>query len=150
MKMLIFAKMKGRLTWDPLRKKNVPLTPEENVRQWFITMLRDKMEVPMHMMMSEVGLKYGTGPVQKEFRADIVVFDRTLSPIMVVECKRPDIELTEQTVEQALRYDMVLDVKYITITNGRSTFICVKEDGKLRFLSVTPKYGEMAGAEKDK
>mgnify|MGYP000330779521 CR=1 FL=1 len=82
--------------WDPLRKKNVTLTPEERVRQWFITVLRDVMKVPMHMMMSEVGMKYGEGTVKKEFRADIVVFDRRPGPMMIVECKRPDVEITEE------------------------------------------------------
>lgn len=57
--------MNGNMIWDPLRKKEVPLTPEERVRQWFITMLRDTMHVPAHMMMSEVGLKYGAGTVKK-------------------------------------------------------------------------------------
>ena len=56
--------MNGNMIWDPLRKKEVPLTPEERVRQWFITMLRDTMHVPAHMMMSEVGLKYGAGTVK--------------------------------------------------------------------------------------
>lgn len=51
--------------WDPLRKKNVTLTPEERVRQWFISVLRDVMKVPMHMMMSEVGMKYGEGTVKR-------------------------------------------------------------------------------------
>ena len=32
---------------DPLRKKDVPLTPEERVRQWFITVLKDTMQVPL-------------------------------------------------------------------------------------------------------
>ena len=50
---------------DPLRKKDVPLTPEDRVRQWFITVLKDTMLVPLHMMMSEVGMKYGDGPVKK-------------------------------------------------------------------------------------
>ena len=69
---------------DPLRKKDVPLTPEERVRQWFITVLKDTMQVPLHMMMSEVGMKYGEGPVKKVFRADIVVYDRRPETVMIV------------------------------------------------------------------
>lgn len=129
--------------WDPLRKKNVPLTPEERVRQWFITILHDTMKVPMHMMMSEVGMKYGEGPEKKEFRADIVVYDRRPGPMMVVECKRPDVELTREVLEQALRYDMVLDVKYLALTNGHRTIVCRKRDGRMEFLSAPPSYQEM-------
>ena len=95
-------------------------------------------------MMSEVGLKYGEGPVKKEFRADIVVFDRKPSPVMVVECKRPDVVLDRNVLEQALRYDMVLDVRYIVITNGGSTFVCRKNlDGKAEFIGKLPAYEEM-------
>ena len=53
--------------WDPLRRKEVAATPEEQVRQWFIAaVLRDTVKVPMHMMMSEVGFRYGN----KQYRAD--------------------------------------------------------------------------------
>jgi hypothetical protein len=69
--------------WDPLRKKEVALTPEERVRQWFICVLSQNMEVPMHMMMSEAGFKLGG----KQFRADIIVYDRSACPLIVVECK---------------------------------------------------------------
>ena len=34
--------MAENMVWDPLRRKNVPLTPEERVRQWFITVLKDQ------------------------------------------------------------------------------------------------------------
>lgn len=129
---------------DPLRRKDVPLTPEERVRQWFISVLHKEAGVPVHMMMSEVGLKYGEGPVKKEFRADIVVFDRRPSPVMVVECKRPDVVLDRNVLEQALRYDMVLDVRYIVITNGGSTFVCRKNlDGRAEFIGKLPAYEEM-------
>ena len=115
--------MAERLTiWDPLRKKEVALTPEERVRQWFIGILSTRMGVPLHMMMSEAGFKLG----DKQFRADIVVYDRRVSPLMVVECKRPEVDLTQEVLDQAVRYNMVLDVKFIVITNGRQTFMLQK------------------------
>ena len=104
--------------WDPLRKKMVPLTPEEKVRQWFIGVLRDILKVPVHMMMSEASLKYG----RKRFRADILVYGRDTSPLMVVECKREEVELGREVLEQALKYNLTLGVKYIVITNGTKTF----------------------------
>lgn len=131
------------MIWDPLRKKEVPLTPEERVRQWFISVLRDKMKVPVQMMMSEVSMKFGTGAVKKSFRADIVVYDRRLKPVIAVECKRPDVELSEKTLEQALRYDMVLDVRFIVITNGRHTFVCRRRAGKLEFITEFPDWQTM-------
>ena len=63
--------------------------------------------------------------------------------MMVIECKRPEVELTEEVLDQAVRYNMALNVKYITITNGRSTFICRKSDSGYVFLNHVPKYEEM-------
>ena len=110
--------------WDPLRKKLVALTPEEKVRQWFIGVLRNSAQVPVHMMMSEVALKFGDKP----YRADILVYGRDTAPLMVVECKREDIQLDREVLEQALRYNLALGVKYIIITNGRKTFGFKKVD----------------------
>lgn len=138
--------------WDPLRKKEVALTPEEEVRQWFIGMLHDRMAVPMHMMMSETAFRLGA----KLFRADILVYDRKCSPLAVVECKRPETEIGMEVLDQAVRYNMVLDVRYIIITNGRKTVICRKSPGhagdadrgkdtSYEFISHVPSYTEMLG-----
>ena len=71
--------MNGReVIWDPLRKKEVLLTPEEKVRQWCISVLIQHCKVPAHMMMSEAGFKLG----EKQFRADILVYDRKAQPLM--------------------------------------------------------------------
>ena len=129
------------VVWDPLRKKEVALTPEERVRQWCIGVLRDQMGVPVHMMMSEAGFKLG----DKQFRADILVYDRQASPLMVVECKRPEVELTQEVLDQAIRYNMVLNVKYIIITNGTKTFICRKGETGYKFIDSVPDYEQMLG-----
>ena len=96
----------------------VALTPEERVRQWFIGVLSERLGVPMHMMMSEVSMKFG----DKAFRADILVYSRDGSPLMVVECKREDVTIDRAVLEQALKYNLVLDVGYIAVTNGVTTF----------------------------
>ncbi len=128
-----------RTIWDPLRKKEVALTPEEQVRQWCIAVLAEKLGVPMHMMMSEAGFKLG----EKQFRADILVFDRSAKPLVVVECKRPSVQLTAEVLDQAVRYNMVLDVKYMIITNGTKTYVCRKQDGRFVFIDDVPTYNEM-------
>ncbi|MBO8451350.1 MAG: type I restriction enzyme HsdR N-terminal domain-containing protein [Bacteroidetes bacterium] len=133
--------------WDPLRKKDVALTPEENVRQWFIRYLNTGMQVPLHLMMSESFLRLG----DKQFRADIVIYDRQAHPLAIVECKRPDVTLDSDVIAQAVRYNMVLDVKYIIITNGKHTHICGKKpdgDGYM-FLDHAPLYEEMLGLTKE-
>lgn len=128
--------------WDPLRKKTVILTPEEKVRQWFIGILHDEAKVPMHMMMSEVAFRFG----RKEYRADIVVYGRCAKPVMAVECKRPEVELTREVMEQILRYNMALGVRYLVITNGIRTFVCEKGDDGYGFVDRMPAYEEIAGS----
>ena len=125
--------------WDPLRRKEVALTPEERVRQWFITVLRDELGVPPYEMMSEATLSYGG----KAWRADIVVYRRNMTPAMVVECKRPDVELTREVLEQALRYNLVLDVNWIVITNGKKTLVFARDLNDFTRMDRLPVYGEI-------
>jgi len=130
----------GSEIWDPLRKKSVARTPEEEVRQWFIgAVLHEGMGVPEHMMMSEVSLTYNN----MQRRADIVVYSRSGNPVMIVECKRQDVELGQETVDQALRYNKVLDVKYITITNGRKTFMFRRGDEGYVIMEKVPTWDEL-------
>ena len=59
---------------------------------------------------------------KKQFRCDIVAFDRSIKPILLVECKAPDVEINNLVVEQVIRYNMVLNVATIVITNGKVTY----------------------------
>ena len=126
--------------YDPLRRKDVSLTPEERVRQWFIEQLRNAAGVPLHQMMSEVALEYGAG---KKWRADIVVYGHGGIPMAVVECKRPDVEISKEVLEQALRYSAVLQVPFLFLTNGHLTYICRKTGDGYAFLDKAPVYEEM-------
>ena len=131
--------MTDGMIYDPLRRKDVALTPEERVRQWFIELLRGA-GVPLHQMMSEVALEYGAG---KKWRADIVVYGHGGVPMAVVECKRPDVEVTREVLEQALRYSAVLKVPFLFLTNGHLTYICRKDGDSYEFLDKAPVYEEM-------
>ena len=110
-----------KTVWDPLRKKEVALTPEEEVRQWFIGVLEREMGVPQHMMRSEVAFTFGSS--KKKYRADILIFGKDTSPAAVVECKKPQTNLTTAVLEQAMRYNQAMGAPWIMITNGRQTFI---------------------------
>ena len=136
---MIMAENARQTIWDPLRKKEVALTPEERVRQWCIGVLSSSVGVPVHMMMSEVGFCLGG----KQFRADILVYDRQAQPLAVVECKRPEVELTAVVLDQALRYNMVLNVKYIIITNGTRTFMAERKGERFEFMNSVPSYNQM-------
>ena len=126
--------------WDPLRKKSVRNTPEEQVRQWFIALLNEQMGVPLHMMGSEVALEHAG----KAYRADIVVYARSsASPLMIVECKRPQVKLDQAVADQALRYNHELMVKYIAITNGTTTFLFRRSPEGFEFMENAPDWEEM-------
>ena len=90
----------------------------------------------MHMMMSEASLKLGG----KSYRADIIAYDRSLQPALVVECKRPEVEITAEVLDQAICYNMVLDVKFILITNGMRTYILKKDNERFVQVQTLPEY----------
>lgn len=125
--------------WDPLRKKNVTATPEERVRQWFIMQLHENFKVPFSMMMSEAGFLFGG----KRYRADIIVYGRNGCPLAVVECKRPDVGISAAVAEQAMRYNSVLCVKFLILTNGNLTYIYTLENGVFVRCGHIPSYEEM-------
>ena len=127
------------LIWDPLRKKEVAATPEERVRQWFIVQLRDAFGVPEHMMNREVGFKFGA----KSWRADILVYDRAGQPLAVVECKRPDVALDAHVIEQAMRYNSVLGVRFLFVTNGKMTCLYGLKGDTFVPLDRIPSFEEM-------
>lgn len=124
--------------FDPLRKKPVSLTPEENVRQVFIKWLHENKKYPLGLMSSEYSLKFG----KRNFRCDIIVFNRRIQPLMIVECKSPDVKITQKTIEQILKYNIVLRVKYLVITNGVVTFASEFDEktGSYFYISDIPEY----------
>ena len=50
---------------------------------------------------------------------------------------------TKEVLDQALRYNMVLDVRYMIITNGTRTFICRRQSEGFTFMDTVPTYNEM-------
>ena len=122
--------------FDSLRRKYVLLTPEEWVRQHFIQFMISEKKYPASLMSIEKGLKLNT--LQK--RTDIVVFNQFGNPWMIVECKSPTVEITEDTLFQAARYNMTMNVQFISLTNGMEHFCCKVEKDSIVFLEDLPEY----------
>lgn len=122
--------------FDPLRKKEVPATPEELVRQGVIRWLNEQVGIPLPMMVSECSFTYN----RRLYRADILVRARDLSPIMLVECKAPDVKINEKVIEQGIRYNRALKLKYLMFTNGKTSYFCerVGDGVEYRFLNEIP------------
>lgn len=127
--------------FDPVRKKNVERTPEEEVRQGVISNLMGFMEVPATHIAVEHGFKFNG----LQYRADIIVYDKALSPVLLVECKAPSVKLSDSVIDQVIRYNMVLNVPYIMITNGERTYLfrLDKATGRYGFINNIPKYSEL-------
>ena len=121
---------------DTLRKKYVPLTPEEWVRQHFVQYLIHERQVPASLIALEMAFPFQN----THYRADIVVHDRAIEPVMVVECKRPSVKITQQTFNQIGVYNSVIRARYLVVTNGLQHFCCRVDDGQLIFLSSIPAY----------
>ena len=140
---LTLCAMNGQTIWDSLRKKNVSLTPEERVRQWFISYLNMELKVPLHLMMSEVAFSFG----DKRYRADIIIYDRKAAPLAVVECKRPEVRIDREVAQQVIRYNMSLNIRYIFITNGKTSFVFARSADSSVFTPLTAarSYDEMVG-----
>ncbi|MBQ6062101.1 MAG: type I restriction enzyme HsdR N-terminal domain-containing protein [Prevotella sp.] len=100
--------------FDVLRRKYVALTPEEWVRQHFVHYLLEHKGYPASLLANEVPLRVG----DKSLRADTVLYDRLLRPRMVIEYKAPSIRLSQQVLDQANHYNMLLHVGYMVISNG--------------------------------
>ena len=124
--------------FDPLRGKFVALTPEEWVRQNFVAYLVSHKGYPASLLANEVSITLnGTSR-----RCDTVLYDRHLRPLMIVEYKAPHIQLSQRTFNQVARYNIVLRVKYLTVSNGLHHYCCMLDEssGRYRFLKEIPVY----------
>jgi hypothetical protein len=127
---------KGDYIYDIIRKKNVKLTPEEWVRQHLVHYFIFNCNYPQSLIGVEKQIKVGN--MLKRF--DVVVFNRNAKALLLAECKAPDIEITEDTFDQAARYNLALSADYFVITNGIDTFSCKIDYDykKYSFLSEFP------------
>ena len=123
---------------DVIRRQYVALTPEEWVRQNFVHFLIEYKGYPQSLMANEVQLKLNG----MSRRCDTVVYDRTLRPRVIVEYKAPSVSITQQVFEQICRYNMVLQVDYLIVSNGLAHYCC-RIDYPTRsytFLQEIPEY----------
>ncbi|MCM1109670.1 MAG: type I restriction enzyme HsdR N-terminal domain-containing protein [Clostridium sp.] len=106
--------------FDPIRRRFVALTPEEWVRQHFVSWLVTDLGYPRSLIANEIGLSVNGRPR----RADTVVYTPDLRPLMVVEYKNADIPLTQTVFDQIVRYNIVFRAPYIAVSNGMTHYIC--------------------------
>lgn len=100
--------------FDIIRKKYVVLQPEEWVRQHIIHFLTGHLAYPKPMLRIEGGLRYN----QMQKRTDLLVFDRALVPFLLLECKAPNVKLSNKNIEQLSAYNQTYKARFIALSNG--------------------------------
>ena len=123
--------------YDIVRKKYVILQPEELVRQLVIHYLISEKNAPLSKMRVELGLT--VNELMK--RCDILIYDKNIQPFFLVECKAANVRIDQTTFYQIARYNLPLQVPYLLVTNGLSTYCCQINENKTgwQFLTDIPK-----------
>ena len=126
---------------DVIRRQYVALTPEEWVRQHFVHFLIGHKGFPQALMANEVQLKLNG----MSRRCDTVVYDRALKPCVIVGYKAPTVNITQQVFDQICRYNMVLQVDYLIVSNGLTHYCCRIDYSTHRytFLQEIPHYDQI-------
>ena len=126
------------LIFDNLRKKYLVLTPEEWVRQHYVSFLIEQKKYPISLIALEKQLIINN----RKKRTDILVFNSDGQHDIIIECKAPQIKITQDTFDQIARYNLNLKANYLVVTNGLEHYCC-KMDFKNEtyiFLKEIPKY----------
>ncbi|MBK9152386.1 MAG: type I restriction enzyme HsdR N-terminal domain-containing protein [Saprospiraceae bacterium] len=129
--------------WDVIRRKYVMATPEELVRQLFVMYLIQELKYSKTSISIEKS--FTINGLTKRY--DIVVYHKDKSPLILVECKAPEVNITQNSFDQALRYNTALSAPYLIVTNGRTAFCAGKTDEKSGYylLNKVPDANSITG-----
>jgi len=129
------------LIFDIIRKRFMVLTPEEWVRQHVIHFLISEKNYPISHINVEKQLKLN----ETIKRYDIVVFNPNGSIQIIIECKAPEIPITQLTFDQIARYNFVVNANYLFVTNGLEHYYCQMDfkNEKYLFLKDIPEYSKI-------
>ena len=123
--------------FDTIRKAWLLLSEEEWVRQNFVNYLTVQLDYPSSVIALEKEIRLND--LKKRF--DILVYNRQHQPWLLVECKQPDVQLSQDVLQQALRYNISVPVEYIVITNGNTT-VGWKKEHELTMLNEMPQWNQ--------
>ena len=127
--------------FDPLRRKEVVLTPEEWVRQHFVHFLITTRSYPSERIANEVNINVNA----TSKRCDTVVYDDYLQPLVIIEYKAPDVIISGKVFNQISCYNSALHVPFLIVSNGFSHYCCSIDYQSMesRFLEDIPSYAEI-------
>ena len=130
-----------KFIFDCYRSKWIVLAPEEWVRQNFIRYLIEEKHYPVSLVSVEHTIRMN----QLNFRCDAVIFSRTGEPLVIIECKAPEVKISQHAFDQIIRYNFELRVKYLIVSNGINHYCCKIDDNMLTytFLIEIPDYNDL-------
>lgn len=138
---------KGRQIFDICRKKWVAFTPEEWVRQHLLHYFTTELNYPVGLVAIELAVRIN----KLNRRCDMVVYNRKGLPVMIVECKAPEVKLDQKVFNQVSGYNLDLQVRYLLVSNGIIHF-CARLNqagGSYTFLQKFPDYSILDSQELD-
>jgi hypothetical protein len=124
--------------FDEIRKKFIILTPEEWVRQNVTQYLVQEKKYPKSYISVEKLIKIN----DLNKRYDLVIFQPNGELFLLVECKAPEVKISQKTFDQIARYNLTLKAKYLMVTNGLNHYFCEMdfENEKYVFLEKLPDF----------
>jgi len=124
--------------FDVIRKKFVVLQPEEWVRQHVVHYLLEYKNYPA----SHVNVEKQLTINNLKKRYDIVVFNADGSIRILVECKSPEVSISQTTFDQIARYNLQLKAEYLMVSNGLDNLYCKMDfqNEKYTFLEHIPDF----------
>jgi len=128
-----------KFIFDEIRKKYIVLTEEEWVRQNILKYFLSYLNYPKYLLGVEKSIKV----FNTIKRPDIVVYSTKLEPKMIVECKKPDVVISKDTLNQAINYYIELKPSFFLLTNGLRHYCCTIVEKELLFLNEIPKFDDL-------
>ena len=127
--------------FDEIRRRFVQLTPEEWVRQHMVNFLINVKHFPKQLISVEKSFHN----YRRRQRFDLLIYNREGNPVMIVECKAPDVEINQTVFDQAGRYNNMHKAAYMLITNGIKHYCCLISltNRQYQFLHEIPDYNQM-------
>lgn len=124
--------------FDEIRKKFIILTPEEWVRQHVVQFLLQEKKYPKSHINVEKLLKIN----DLKKRYDVVVYKKEGAISILIECKAPEVKISQDTFDQIARYNLTLKADYLMVTNGVNHYFCQMdfENEKYLFLKELPDF----------
>ncbi|MDX5319850.1 MAG: type I restriction enzyme HsdR N-terminal domain-containing protein [Bacteroidota bacterium] len=127
-----------KMIFDVVRKKFIVLTPEEWVRQHVVHFLIQEKNYPPALLAVESAIQF-QGMMR---RCDLIAYAGNY-PYLLVECKAPHVALSKEVVAQIARYQSVLKVPALLITNGLNHVVLLRDEaGVLQVSGNIPAYPE--------